>query len=183
MLAETNRLYGLAMTNPHVEIARLGEAISAAERARAALAGQMNSSEGRLAQALLAKLGQEHHDAVRDREMLARLAGIRATSSDDVLELSAIDTEYTHAFAEYGVNVDEIPVVESAAKLRAWPVATTLELAAALDDWASVRRRVTHRPEDWKRCLRSPSLPTRMSSAISCEQRWEPRIIERNETH
>ena len=118
-IAETNRLYGLAMTNPHVEIARLGEAISAAERARAALAGQMNSSEGRLAQALLAKLGQEHHDAVRDREMLARLAGIRATSSDDVLELSAIDTEYTHAFAEYGVNVDEIPVVESAAKLRA----------------------------------------------------------------
>ena len=108
-----------------------------------------------------------------DRDLLADLVDIRSAEADDP-EGSATDAAYADAFRTAKLDVD-LSGPDAAGNLirsRATPVA--LELAAALDDWASNRRKARA-----ERCGRLARLvatarvadPTR--AATSCARLWE----------
>jgi serine/threonine-protein kinase len=138
-IAEANRLHELATRGEFIDIPRLAEAIAAVERGSAALGVGGAARLRREVAALLDGLKREQRDAIRDRDMLARLAEIRGSRSDDDLGLSVADSDYARAFAEFGIPVDALSASESAGRIRARPHAVALELAAALDDWEIVR--------------------------------------------
>ena len=78
--------------------------------------------------------------AERDRRLLDRLVDIRSAKADDP-DGSATDAAYADAFQEAGIDLAALPPAEAGARIKARPPATALALAAALDDWAAVRRR------------------------------------------
>jgi serine/threonine-protein kinase len=77
-----------------------------------------------------------------DRRLLDRVAEIRGASAgsyDDDDNGSATDAAYTDAFRAAGYDPDGPPAQVGAA-IRARPAAVAQSLAAALDDWAAIRR-------------------------------------------
>jgi tetratricopeptide (TPR) repeat protein len=77
-----------------------------------------------------------------DRRLLDRLVEIRGASAgsyDDDDNGSATDAAYADAFREAGLDADGPPAKFGAA-IRARPAAVAQSLAAALDDWAAIRR-------------------------------------------
>ena len=84
------------------------------------------------------------HQRMRDLEFIGRMERIRmedATHHDGRFDYAARDRDYARAFREFGVDIDELPLDTSIDRLKARP-ALAVVLAAALDDWASVRREV-----------------------------------------
>ena len=77
--------------------------------------------------------------AERDRTLLDRLVDIRSAKADDP-DGSATDAAYADAFREAGLDLAALPPAEAGARIKARPPAVALALAAALDDWAAVRR-------------------------------------------
>jgi serine/threonine-protein kinase len=77
--------------------------------------------------------------AAADRKLLDELIDIRSAEADD-RDGSATDANYTVAFREAGLDVTALPPAEAGAKIRARPATVAVTLAAALDDWAAVRR-------------------------------------------
>src|SRR5262249_25069957 len=75
--------------------------------------------------------------AQNDQKLLDKLVEIRSAKAED-REGSATDAAYTAAFRDAGIDVAALPAAEVGAKVKGRPVAVAL--AAALDDWASVRR-------------------------------------------
>ncbi|MHC4913422.1 MAG: protein kinase domain-containing protein, partial [Planctomycetota bacterium] len=96
-------------------------------------------AEALLTEATDAKLAAEKaaEQKRRDDEMLARLEEIRIRRSDD-LDAARTDREYAEAFREYGVDVEALGPEE--AGIRVAGAAIAVDLAAALDDWAWLRR-------------------------------------------
>jgi eukaryotic-like serine/threonine-protein kinase len=90
------------------------------------------------ATALVQQVTQATTAAETDQKLLARLVDIRSARYDD-RDGSATDVDYADAFREAKFDVTSLPPVEAAAKIYARPSAVRLALAAALDDWASVR--------------------------------------------
>jgi serine/threonine protein kinase/tetratricopeptide (TPR) repeat protein len=118
---------------------RLPEALSAARRARGALAG------GHADTSLLRKVEARENDL----QLLLRLEGIRldysweGTSSPDSdntgsvsnqYDYHLVDTLYRNAFREAGLNMEDLPAQEFAAQLLGTTV--PVELAANLDSWS-----------------------------------------------
>jgi eukaryotic-like serine/threonine-protein kinase len=99
---------------------------------------------------------QRVHAWLKDLEFIDRLEQLRmerATAVDGEFDSAGADREYARAFREYGVDIDELPVEESIARLKARP-AHAVPLAAALDDWRNDRRLVSGRDlSDWKRLV------------------------------
>ena len=77
--------------------------------------------------------------ARRDRAVRDRLVDIRSAEVDDP-DGSATDAAYAGAFREAGIDFASLSPKEAGAKIRARPPATALALAAAVDDWAALRR-------------------------------------------
>ena len=140
-LADANLLRDRARNGPLVDVIQLGEAIAAAQRADAALGGEGSSALRRSIQSLLADLEREKQEAEKDRDLLARLAEVRGSEGEEQVDLLAADSDYARAFRDFGIAVDESSASESAARILARPKAVAVELGAALDDWASLRRR------------------------------------------
>ena len=157
-IADANRLHDLAVRGPLVDIARLGEAIAAADRARAVLGPAGHSTQRETTQALLAKLERERQEAETDRTMLARLAELRQARGGDFAELIEADRDLARAFAEYGIPVDALPTDEAGARIHARPREVGVELAAALDDWALIRRRRSLSQDKWTKLLETARL-------------------------
>ncbi len=108
------------------------EALEAARRAEAALAG----GEAHPATA------ERVHRRLKELEFIGGLERIRmedATLDDGKYDYAERDRHYARAFREHGVDIDELPVETSIDRLKNRP-ALAVVLAAALDDWASVRR-------------------------------------------
>ncbi len=115
-------------------------ALAAAEQADARGDGQ---AEARLA-ALRSEI-QTGLDAARiDRELLDRLVDIRSAEADD-LDGSRTDAAYAEAFRDGGLDLAALPSAQASARIRARPPSVAVALAAALDDWANIRR---HRRSD-----------------------------------
>ena len=76
--------------------------------------------------------------AYADRKLLEQLIDIRSAKADD-LEGIETDASYESAFHEAGLEVTLAPE-QAGAIIRAKPAAVAQALAAAIDDWAAVRR-------------------------------------------
>jgi tetratricopeptide (TPR) repeat protein/serine/threonine protein kinase len=127
----------------------------------AALA-QARRAEGRLgSEAALPELRQRVRDLLDDLRMVARFeeARIRQTrlkEKENLFDLAAADAEYARAFREYGIDVEALGPAQAAGRLGARDI--RVELAAALDDWAHVRRVEGKKEETWKPLLATARL-------------------------
>jgi serine/threonine-protein kinase len=123
-----------------------------AARAVAKLAQGASEGPHRRAEMLLALLQQEEEAARKDRELLSALLdvynpreGPEHTSDAkgmmfDEAEPTA-DEQFTEAFRRWGLDLDDKPASEAAAVLKARPAVVVAAVIAALDEWASERRR------------------------------------------
>jgi tetratricopeptide (TPR) repeat protein len=121
----------LAEATDLLEKERWPEALSAARRAEAVLAGVGADAD----------LRRQVHELIRDLKMAERLqeARLRGTAvKDGHFDYEATDEAYAAAFAEYGLDVDRLDVQASADQIRLRPIHQ--QLVAALDDWARVRK-------------------------------------------
>jgi serine/threonine protein kinase len=126
------------------------EALTAAERAQAALA----SGEAG------AQLQQQINERVLDLRMIQRLEELRLEIGDD-LDSENRDRAYARVFTELGIDADSLSPSEIAERIRRRP-ATAVRMAAALDHWSKVRRdkllRQKGDPATWKRLLEAAQL-------------------------
>src|SRR5262249_19671096 len=86
-----------------------------------------------------AELRQRVRELLEDLAMVERLEEIRLEQcqlNDEYLDFASADAAYTQAFRAYGLDVEVGP--KAAERIRTRLVA--VERAAALDNWASVRR-------------------------------------------
>ena len=77
--------------------------------------------------------------AENDQKLLSKLIDICSAEGDDP-DGSSTDAAYADAFREAGVDVATLPPAETGAKIKTRPATVAVPLAAALDDWAAVRR-------------------------------------------
>ncbi len=77
--------------------------------------------------------------AQRDKALLDRLVDIRSAEADDP-DGSVTDAAYAEAFREAGIDLASLPPAEAGARIKARPAVVATALAAALDDWAAIRR-------------------------------------------
>ena len=90
--------------------------------------------------ALVRDVTESAASAENDQKLMARLIDIRSVKADDPDGVST-DKSYASAFHDGGIDVVTLPAAETGTRIRAKPEAVRLALAAALDDWAAVRRR------------------------------------------
>ncbi|HZN69632.1 MAG TPA: serine/threonine-protein kinase, partial [Tepidisphaeraceae bacterium] len=112
-----------------------GEALAAARRGEAALAG------GEADAATAARVRKR----VTDLEFIGRLEKTRmkaATIVEGKYDNAGADRDYARAFREYGVDVDALAPRASIDHLKDRP-ALAVPVAAALDDWAYLRSTVS----------------------------------------
>jgi serine/threonine protein kinase/Tfp pilus assembly protein PilF len=118
------------------------EALAAARRAEAALAG------GEAGDAIR----QCVRDVLRDLAFVARIDRIRqdrALVIEGKLNNRGAVEEYGRAFRAYGADVETLPTEEAVARLRARPL-LVVAVAAALDDWVTARRQLGEHAPSWK---------------------------------
>jgi serine/threonine-protein kinase len=143
-LQEAVRLRGLAQGAPPGNLAPWTEAVAAAKHAETLLEPEVNPALRQQAETLLAEVAAEERQAAaavqaakRDDVLLERLIDIRSAKTDDHGGWET-DAAYAEAFRDAGIDV--AAPAEVGAALRTRPAATRVALAAALDDWAAVRR-------------------------------------------
>src|SRR5262249_2997964 len=89
--------------------------------------------------------------ARRDRALVEALADVRSNKQD--LGPGAADEAYGRAFREAALDPDALTPAELGARLARRPVPVALAAAAALDDWALVRRADRPKDDRWRRPL------------------------------
>jgi tetratricopeptide (TPR) repeat protein len=124
---------------------RWPEALSAARRAEALLAGG----------AVDAELQRRVRERRADLEMVARLEEIRllqAGEKDERYDPARHNRAYADAFREYGIDMATLDPLEAADRIRKKDVRA--QLAAALDEWAMLRRYIWKKDDTtWKDLL------------------------------
>ncbi len=93
-------------------------------------------------------------DRLKDLEMALRLQQIHLAyqpnlSGGELVRMPPVDNAYTKAFAEYGIDIDQLEPLEAARRVHRTSVG--LELALALDIWTRVRRIANKTGDGWKR--------------------------------
>jgi serine/threonine-protein kinase len=138
-LAEANRLWGRARGSG--DAAKWAEA-RAAVRATRELPGAASSEELlRQVQELETNVENEVREEQRDRRMVASLEEIRTRRAEvrrEGFDFAGAAPAYALAFRDYGIDVEKLPPEVAGARLRERPI--LLDLAAALDEWAWIRR-------------------------------------------
>jgi serine/threonine-protein kinase len=147
VLGEATTLVAQARSRPD-DPARWQVALAAARQVDAA--GLPAEAAGRL-EALVhdARAGAAAAEAGQD--LLGRLVDIRSAEADD-RDGSATDAAYAGAFRAAGCDVDALGPEAAGVRIRSRPGPVALAMAAALDDWATLRRLA--RPKDevaWRR--------------------------------
>jgi serine/threonine-protein kinase len=140
-LGEATTLRDLAVAHAD-DPARWQTALAAIRRVEdAVVSGGASGAEtrGQLA-ALRDEVEAGRNAAERDRRLLDRLADIRSAKGHD-FDGTVTDADYADAFQDAGIDVTALPPAEAGKRIKARPQATALALAAAIDDWAGVRRR------------------------------------------
>jgi serine/threonine-protein kinase len=155
-VGEARLLLEQARAVPLGESGRFREALAASRKARelARTAGASGTMRRQAAE-LVEMLEEEVEAAKRDRRLLAALLEMRAPHEGPperriwkgdkwslFLELAepSWDGHRRAAFLAWGLDVDNTPTPQAAARLRARPAAAVVEVVAALDEWASERR-------------------------------------------
>jgi serine/threonine-protein kinase len=149
VLGEARALRDQARAQPG-DLARWPVALAAVQQAEGVLGGDVESRRER--NALRAEVKLEADAAQRDRTLLDRLDDIRSAKADDA-DRSATDASYADAFRYAGLDLAALSPDEAATAIKARPPAVALALAAALDDWAAVRRDRQRSVEEWRRLV------------------------------
>jgi tetratricopeptide (TPR) repeat protein len=122
------------------------EALAAARRAEAAVVGGEADAD----------TAQRVRERLKDLAFIERLEQIRmqsATLVEGKFDNTGADREYSEAFRDYGVDVEQLPVEESISRLKTFPT-LAIPMAAALDDWVRSRRIVNELgAAAWKRLV------------------------------
>lgn len=119
------------------------EALEVARRAEAVVAGAEADVE----------TAQRVRQGLKEVEFIDRLERIRierGSLAGKWSNVTAKDREYTRAFREFGVDIDEFPAKASVDRLKGRS-AFAVALAGALDDWAYARRKSLDARGDWER--------------------------------
>jgi serine/threonine-protein kinase len=160
-LAQAELLAEQARAEP-LQVDKYYQALEVA-RAAAKLAETGSAEARRRAETLAAQLEVEEQAAVKDRELLAALLDVYAPregpkyKSDakgmamTAMAEPAADEQFAAAFRRWGVDVDGAEPGAAAALLKARPPQVVTEVIAALDQWASERRRQGKSKEQWQR--------------------------------
>ena len=145
-LQEATRLRGQAQKAAAGDPTPWVEALAAADKAGGLLEPGSDPELAAQIESLLADIAAEKGAAEAaargeraDRILLDKLVDIRSSRSDDP-DGSRADADYARAFHEAGIDVAGLPPAEAGARIKARPAAVARAIAAALDDWASVRR-------------------------------------------
>ncbi|HTU92576.1 MAG TPA: tetratricopeptide repeat protein [Gemmataceae bacterium] len=166
-LAQANLLAEQARADP-LQTDKYHQALELA-RGAVQLAQTASADARQKAEQLVARLQQDEEAARKDRELLAALLDVRGPhegprfQSDARNALTAMaeptaDEQFAAAFRRWGLDVDGASPAEAAALLKARPPMVLTELSAALDEWASERRRQGKAKEDWQRLLELAAL-------------------------
>jgi len=164
------------------DLARWHTARDAAHAVEGLLADAPDELTRRRGTALVRDVTESAAAAENDQKLLTTLVDIRSARADDP-DRSAADVAYADAFREAGIDIAALSPAEAGTKIQARPTSTRLALAAALDDWAAVRRgrpgkqadarRLTEAarladPDPWRNRLRellqTSSSPERLTS-------------------
>ena len=124
------------------------------------LVSTAHQAEAQLASGLIhPELRQRVVNLLADLKMLETLEEIRlAQAGVKDVDWNGLDTAYMRAFLAHGIDVDVEDTRATGALIGA--KASALHLAAALDDWAQVRRTAAKNanPEKWQRLLEVASV-------------------------
>jgi tetratricopeptide (TPR) repeat protein len=121
------------------------EALAAARRAEVIVVGGEAD----------AATAERVRERLKDLEFIDRLEQIRMEAAMRVegkIDLAGADREYTRAFREYGVDVEELAAETSIERLKARP-ALAIPLAAAFDHWVHSRRVSQGNTSPWKKLV------------------------------
>ncbi len=145
-LRDATGLLGLAQGAAVGDLGPWDRAVDAAEKARDRLEPGVEPELRKQVEDLRAEVVAEREQAQaaaraadRDRRLLDRLVDIRSAEADDRGGWST-DAAYADAFREAGLDVAALPEAEAAQRIRARPPEVVTRLAAAVDDWAAIRR-------------------------------------------
>jgi tetratricopeptide (TPR) repeat protein/serine/threonine protein kinase len=162
-MAEARLVLAQAKSAPLADAGKYHEALELARKAEwLASTGGASAAVRQQATDLVAELEREVEAADRDRRLLVRLPDVRGPREgpkyrkDDKGYMVALaeptaDEQFAGAFREWGLDVDAAPTAEAAARLTGCPPAVVMEVIAALDEWASERRRQGRPEADWRR--------------------------------
>jgi serine/threonine protein kinase/Flp pilus assembly protein TadD len=162
-LAEARLLGDRAKAKPLEDGSPFREALAAAHKGEELARASGASGELRQQAAdLCAELEREAEAAACDRRFLARLLDVRGPREGPkftrghrgtmmALPEPTADEQFAAAFRDWGLDVDATPVAGAAARLKRRPTAVVTEVVAALDEWASERRRQGKAPAQWQR--------------------------------
>jgi serine/threonine-protein kinase len=121
------------------DLARWGKARDAAQAAERLLADGQDEESRRRVAALVESVTAEAQAAKNDQELLDKVIEIRSAKADENGSRST-ELAYAAAFRDAGLDFSKMPPAEAGAKIKSRPSAVAVALAAALDDWAAVRR-------------------------------------------
>jgi serine/threonine-protein kinase len=176
-MREATEARGRAQTAAPGHLEGWVEALTAAEKARDLLEpgidpGLKPQVEGLLADISAAKAAAETaaREAERDLILRERVTDIRSAWGTGEVEPASCDAEYLAAFEEVGIGPRRLSPAEAAAKIRARPPDVAIELAAAIDHWADLRRWI----------LRDPSGADRLTyvASLADPDPWRNRLRE-----
>ena len=121
------------------DLARWRTAREAARAVERLLAQAPDEPSRSRAITLVREVTQATAAAANDQKLLAGLVDVRSSRAEDP-DGSRTDAAYADAFHEGGIDIGALPADQLGAKIRARPEAVRIAQAAALDDWAAVRR-------------------------------------------
>jgi serine/threonine-protein kinase len=110
--------------------------------------------------------------ARRDKALLDAVAKVR--SGRRALGVAGTDDAYTRAFRDAGLDLEVLSPAEFGSRLKARPESVAVKAAAALDDWALVRRGDSPRDARW----RSPLEAARIADPDMFRNRVREAILE-----
>jgi tetratricopeptide (TPR) repeat protein len=145
----------LVMNEAHVlqQQRKLRQAADTAKRAVAlAEAGPVSADLREWVLQEAAALDAEADELEHRRQFLDLLTEER-TGKEDEFDMRDTDRGYVRVFRSIDVDVDQLPVEQSAKHFQGWREEELIELAAALDDWAWERRRLDRPTAEWQRLV------------------------------
>jgi serine/threonine-protein kinase len=140
------RLHGRARGEALRGLGAWADAVAAADKARDLLTPGVEPTLRHQVEELAIEVAAERRTAeaaastaARDRKLFDRLADIRAAEADDG-DGSITDLAYADAFREADLDFSGLPPSKAAAMIRSKTTRPLAVPAAALDNWAAIRR-------------------------------------------
>ncbi len=181
----------------HSEAKRVGndpalwtKAVDATRSVERLLADARDEPTRKRVTALVESVTRAARAAENDQKLLDTLIDIRSQHADD-RDGAVLDAAYATAFREALIDVAKLSPEDAGAQIKARPPAVAIAMAAALDDWAAVRRekqrdqagagRLTQAaraadPDPWRTGLRSAlDLPERQAR-LGALRHWQARL-------